>query len=203
MALEDLTGSSVFISNLVPANPPQTDPAEQGALHIQGIKNVLVNSFPNINGQVTATDENLNLLTGLSTLPSVPVGTILDFAGLAVNVPAGFLACPAVETNVSRTTYANLFAAIGTLWGAGDGSTTFGLPYFAQGEVGLAGAGTATPGTATVGQNLAHTHSYVQVGVGSGPGWTANGLNQTSQTGSSGGSKNLAAGRYIAKIIKY
>ncbi len=29
---------------------------------------------------------------------------------------------------VSRTTYAKLFAAIGTTWGAGDGSTTFGLP---------------------------------------------------------------------------
>lgn len=29
---------------------------------------------------------------------------------------------------ISRTTYAGLFAAIGTTWGAGDGSTTFALP---------------------------------------------------------------------------
>ena len=29
---------------------------------------------------------------------------------------------------ISRTTYAKLFAAIGTAWGAGDGSTTFKLP---------------------------------------------------------------------------
>ena len=33
---------------------------------------------------------------------------------------------------VSRTTYATLFAAIGTTYGAGDGSTTFNLPDFAD-----------------------------------------------------------------------
>ena len=31
-------------------------------------------------------------------------------------------------STVSRTEYANLFAAIGTTWGAGDGSSTFNLP---------------------------------------------------------------------------
>jgi microcystin-dependent protein len=49
--------------------------------------------------------------------------------------PAGWLACDG--SAVSRATYANLFAAIGTLYGAGDGSTTFNLPN-AQG-VGLRG----------------------------------------------------------------
>jgi len=38
----------------------------------------------------------------------------------------GFLLCNGAA--VSRTTYANLFAAIGTKFGAGDGSTTFNLP---------------------------------------------------------------------------
>lgn len=41
-------------------------------------------------------------------------------------VPTGFLACNGAA--VSRTTYAGLFAAIGTTWGAGDGSTTFNVP---------------------------------------------------------------------------
>ncbi len=41
-------------------------------------------------------------------------------------VPAGFLECDG--SAVSRTTYAALFAAIGTTYGIGDGSTTFNLP---------------------------------------------------------------------------
>jgi microcystin-dependent protein len=40
--------------------------------------------------------------------------------------PLGFLACSGQA--VSRTTYSALFAAIGTVYGAGDGSTTFNLP---------------------------------------------------------------------------
>jgi microcystin-dependent protein len=42
------------------------------------------------------------------------------------SVPSGWLFCDG--TPVSRTTYANLFAAIGVTFGAGDGSTTFNLP---------------------------------------------------------------------------
>lgn len=44
----------------------------------------------------------------------------------AASAPAGFLECNGAE--VSRTTYAALFAAIGTTWGSGNGSTTFTLP---------------------------------------------------------------------------
>ena len=54
----------------------------------------------------------------------MPAGTIVSYAG--ASVPSGWLLCNGA--NVSRTTYANLFKAIGTLWGAGDGSTTFALP---------------------------------------------------------------------------
>ena len=43
-----------------------------------------------------------------------------------VTPPTGFL--KANGTAISRTTYANLFAAIGTTFGVGDGSTTFNLP---------------------------------------------------------------------------
>ena len=60
------------------------------------------------------------------TSPSVPAGTLLPFAG--TEVPDGYLLCNGA--NVSRTDYANLFAAIGTKWGEGDGSTTFTLPDF-------------------------------------------------------------------------
>ena len=52
------------------------------------------------------------------------VGEIKNYAGQ--NVPNGFLLCDGRA--VSRTVYAALFAAIGTTWGAGDGSSTFNLP---------------------------------------------------------------------------
>jgi microcystin-dependent protein len=54
----------------------------------------------------------------------VVTGTILAFAG--ASIPTGYLNCDG--SDVSRTTYAALFAAIGIAWGAGDGVTTFTLP---------------------------------------------------------------------------
>lgn len=62
--------------------------------------------------------------SGAALAASVPVGTILDYAG--TSAPTGFLLC--YGQNVSRTTYAALFAAIGTTFGTGDGVTTFGIP---------------------------------------------------------------------------
>jgi microcystin-dependent protein len=53
-----------------------------------------------------------------------PPGAVMAFA--RSSVPTGWLKCNGAA--VSRTTYANLFAAIGTTYGAGDGSTTFNLP---------------------------------------------------------------------------
>ena len=53
-----------------------------------------------------------------------PAGSILITA--ANSPPVGYLAANGAA--VSRTAYANLFAAIGTTYGAGDGSTTFNLP---------------------------------------------------------------------------
>lgn len=57
-------------------------------------------------------------------LTGSPAGIIMAFGGTAA--PTGFLACDG--SAVSRTTYADLFTAIGTTWGAGNGSTTFNVP---------------------------------------------------------------------------
>lgn len=54
----------------------------------------------------------------------IPPGAIMPFA--RPSVPAGWLPCEGQE--VSRRIYDNLFSAIGTTFGAGDGSTTFNLP---------------------------------------------------------------------------
>ena len=52
------------------------------------------------------------------------IGQVIFTAG--ANAPSGFLKCNGQL--VSRTTYASLFAVIGTTYGAGDGSTTFAVP---------------------------------------------------------------------------
>jgi len=54
----------------------------------------------------------------------MPAGSVIPYAG--ASAPTGFLLCDG--SNVSRTTYATLFAVIGTTYGAGDGSSTFALP---------------------------------------------------------------------------
>ena len=66
--------------------------------------------------------ENVSGRPDLSAL--IPPGTIIHYAGRTV--PSGWLICNGA--NVSRTDYAALFAAIGTIYGTGDGVTTFGLP---------------------------------------------------------------------------
>ena len=53
-----------------------------------------------------------------------PIGAIAPFAG--VTTPQNWLLCDGRE--VSREIYSELFAVIGTTWGAGDGSTSFNLP---------------------------------------------------------------------------
>lgn len=59
-----------------------------------------------------------------ANMEQVPVGTIVPYAG--PNIPAGWLVCDG--NAVSRTTYQQLYSAVGTSWGSGDGSSTFNLP---------------------------------------------------------------------------
>lgn len=124
-------------------------------------------------------------LTGLSALPS---GALMPFAGSAA--PSGFLLCAGQA--VSRTTYAALFAAISTTFGAGDGSTTFTLPDLrgravfgvdnmnasaanrvTSGGSGISGttrgaSGGAETVTLTAGQMPSHNHSYNESGASNG-----------------------------------
>jgi microcystin-dependent protein len=69
---------------------------------------------------------NFEAFRGPSVMGAVPAGVVLDFAG--PTAPNGFLLCDGAA--VSRTDYADLFSAIGTTWGVGDGSTTFNVPDF-------------------------------------------------------------------------
>lgn len=124
--------------------------------------------------KVSSTFDISNKTVVLPAGVATPAGAVMAFA--MNSAPNGWLACNG--SNVSRTTYAALFSAIGTTYGSGDGSTTFALPdlrgYF------LRGSGTNSDGTAagTFGEKQAdgikeHSHRFgynLVTGVASGNG---------------------------------
>ena len=83
-------------------------------------------------------------------LLAVPPGTVMAFAANAT--PEGWLLCNGAA--VSRSTYAALFAAIGTIYGAGDGSSTFALPNLNNRFI----QGSGTAGTVKNAGLPNHTH---------------------------------------------
>jgi len=95
----------------------------------------------------------------------IPPGAMMEYGG--ASAPSGWLLCDGAA--VSRTTYAALFAIIGTAYGVGDNSTTFNLPdrrdrfgIGASGTVarGSTGGSTTSGGTAlTTAQLPSHTHT--------------------------------------------
>lgn len=92
---------------------------------------------------------------GLNDPNALPVGCIQDYAGSTLT-NSRWTFCDGRA--LSRTAYAELFAVIGTRYGAGDGSTTFNVPDLRQRfSLGLASSGTyATLGK--TGGSIDHTH---------------------------------------------
>ena len=91
---------------------------------------------------------------------TTPAGQVIRCAG-AGTPPGRWRECNG--QNVSRTTYAALFTAIGTAWGAGNGSTTFSLPDLRRRvPVGKGGTGTTLLGSAVGNlggtERVLHTH---------------------------------------------
>ena len=106
-----------------------------------------------------------------------PPGAILQFAGLTA--PEGYLLCQGQA--VSRAGYARLYAVIGVIYGAGDGSTTFNLPdYRGRGPMGLSASQSqfATPGqrggeithAMTAQEMPKHSHTVAGRVIGRAPG---------------------------------
>lgn len=100
-------------------------------------------------------------------LNAVPPGAIMHFA--TANAPTGWL--KANGALVSRTTYARLFAAIGTLHGVGDGSTTFKLPDLRGEFIRGADDGRGVDSGRTVGSSQGqsyqtHTHTSTMTTAG-------------------------------------
>ena len=127
----------------------------------------LPQGYIKVNGTTAATITTAGIVSG-----GIPAGAVMPFA--MNSAPAGWLA--ADGTAVSRSTYAALFAAISTTYGAGDGSTTFALPdlrgYFVRG-VGVAGQnGANSDGTVSgafgvkqADELKSHAHTYSDAGV--------------------------------------
>ena len=114
-----------------------------------------ISKFPNFedsvkfDGEIDVTGEATfsgdNTFSGTNTF----TGQLPNFTGMIASFatatpPTGWLVANGAA--VSRTTFAALFAAVGTTWGAGDGSTTFNLPDLREAApvgIGTRGAGAA------------------------------------------------------------
>lgn len=104
------------------------------------------------------TNSNFSPATKANRIP----GQVIMFAGKAA--PAGTLLCDGAA--VSRTTYAELFAAIGTLYGAGDGTTTFNLPAMGDGTVVTHTSSADAVGGFTAGEVIRHAHTASSASAG-------------------------------------
>ncbi|WP_274396300.1 phage tail protein [Xanthomonas cucurbitae] len=78
--------------------------------------------------------------------------------------PTGLLVCDGAA--ISRTRYAALFAAIGTVYGAGDGSTTFNVPKIKDGTVITHTSIATSVGSYGAGQVISHAHGASAAAVG-------------------------------------
>jgi len=175
----DITTRDVSIqdgNNLILQNDDQNQTISINADDCEASYTVtLPPTAPTEDGQVLrvntgTTDAELEWGT-IAAPAGTPAGSIIMFGG--ATAPEGWLICDG--SAVSRTTQANLFTAIGTAFGSGDGSTTFNLPnmrgQFPRG-LNTTGSGndpnrtlgtTQAQATAVNGMSISdpgHTHSF-------------------------------------------
>ena len=135
------------------------------------------------------------------------VGTVLAFA--MESAPSGWLKCNGAA--ISRTTYSALFTAIGTTFGAGDGSTTFNVPdlrgEFVRGWDDARAVDTGRVfGSAQADELKSHTHVYVFTGEGSATTFGAGGTPEYAydvNTSATGGTETRPRNIALLYCIKY
>ena len=180
---------------------------------------------PNFNGVMFQLIDSGDVHLGIAgswvrVLTGGLVGSIISFAGDVT--PSGYLDC--FGDAVSRSIYFDLFAAIGTTWGIGDGVTTFNLPdlqryaMIGSGGVQISGPGVDVGDTdgaethiLTVDEIPPHSHGYTGTSTSTDPpgAWDSgnNGDPQRSRiTDLSGGGQshnNMQPSAVVKMIIKY
>jgi microcystin-dependent protein len=168
---------------------------------------------PTIGNFTNAQHDHSSAATG-GVVTTVQTGSILMYGAAAA--PTGYVLCDG--SAISRTTFAALFAVIGTTWGVGDGSTTFNVPDlggrspFGKATAGtfatLAATGGAETHTLVTSELPAHTHTYLNydaAGSVTGGGAISGGIpatQATGSTGSNGAHNNLPPYLTVAFIIK-
>lgn len=184
----------------------------------------LKSSFSTTNGNVNFIMTQVNQTTDSQLKPCTPqqLASVvqphiqsLTSGTIIINtngvVPSGYLECNGTE--LSRTTYASLFAAIGTIYGAGDGTTTFKIPdlrgEFIRGWDNGRGIDPSRGiGTFQADELKSHNHTYVRTNyTTSATDWQFAGsysLSQdTTDTSSTGGSETRPRNVAMMYCIKY
>lgn len=111
----------------------------------------VVNWFTDGTADITINSITVNGRIKDKTGYVMPVSAMMPYAG--ATAPDGFLICD--NSEISRTTYEDLFNIIGTTYGVGDGSTTFNLPDMRETVpigIGTRGSGVAGHDVYTLGQ---------------------------------------------------
>ena len=119
-----LTPHTAFIRTLLDDEDAAAARATLGAAPLASPSLTGTPTAPTASTGTRSTQLATTAFVGAECQIAAPVGSVYTFAGTAV--PVGWLKCNGAL--LSRTTYASLFAVIGTTYGAGDGSTTFALP---------------------------------------------------------------------------
>jgi microcystin-dependent protein len=118
-ATADQLNSTSLIGTL-----PVVGTLAQGSVVVGNSSSVATAVTLGTSGTVLTSDGTDAAWTALPAVSNFDAGMVQMFAN--TTVPTGWLECDG--TAVSRTTYATLFAAIGTAYGVGNGSSTFTLP---------------------------------------------------------------------------
>lgn len=161
----------------------------------------------NLTTAIPAGDNSTKVATTQFVGTASPAGMVSFFA--MSTAPTGWLVCNGQA--VSRTTYSNLFAAIGTTFGAGDGVNTFNLPdlrgEFIRGWDDARGIDAGrTFGSYQADELKSHSHTISQGNsFANGPYVqpTSNGPLGTTNTGATGGSETRPRNRALLACIKY
>jgi microcystin-dependent protein len=151
---------------------------------------------------------NVATVGGHTAHQLAPPGTVVAYA--APTVPAGWLACNGQL--VSRESYADLFAAIGTTYGAGDNVSTFQLPdlrgEFVRGWDNGRGVDVDRAIGSTQADSLkSHTHTMAAIPNSALPAGVSDGVMTggitTMNTGATGGSETRPRNVALFYVIKY